>query len=569
MKKHESPHSAKEKTGRLILALWFPSLSSDRIMRLEKGRFWRKKAMPEAPLVITTPVKNAERIIAVNESAANLGIAEGTTLADARARHPGVRAEKEDAWADMALLETIADWADRYTPLVALDRAGSTIRFDGPKPVLFRHGLFLDLTGCAHLFAKVCQDGERPCDALLADLKTRLFDHGFEVRTGLSGSPGAAWALSRFYEGPPLLTKEDEQCVLNTLPVAALRLDPDTVTMLERVGLKTLGDLFQMPRAPLAHRFGMALLERLDAVSNGAEESLSPRLPTPDLMAERHFAEPIARHEDVERTLSSLAETLSVTLAEKDEGARLLEASLFQSDGAVTRAHIAAARPLRNPSDIARLFKERLHETLARFEARMNEDAAGFDLIRLAVVEKEPLHAVQTAFAEDPAGQYAMTELDAGLAHLIDKLNARFGGQCAFRLDPGDCHQPETAEERRPPGTPRKQQATEWDEEGGTTHTLFRPIRLFERPEAIEALAGLPDGPPLRFRWRKLSYRVVKADGPERISDLWWQTPGKNGLTRDYYRVEDEDGRRFWLYRNGLYDNESDVPGWYMHGLFA
>jgi protein ImuB len=78
----------------------------------------------------------------------------------------------------------------------------------------------------------------------------------------------------------------------------------------------------------------------------------------------------------------------------------------------------------------------------------------------------------------------------------------------------------------------------------------------------------VPDGPPIRFRWRRVLHAVIRADGPERIAPEWWRTP-EGTATRDYYRVEDENGRRFWLYRDGLYDRETGTPRWFLHGLFA
>ena len=101
----------------------------------------------------------------------------------------------------------------------------------------------------------------------------------------------------------------------------------------------------------------------------------------------------------------------------------------------------------------------------------------------------------------------------------------------------------------------------------------LRPLRLLDPPERVEALAEIPDGPPVRFRWRRVLHAVRKAEGPERIAPEWWRVRDDGShaaaLTRDYFRIEDEAGRRFWLYREGLFGRETAAPRWYLHGLFA
>ena len=95
---------------------------------------------------------------------------------------------------------------------------------------------------------------------------------------------------------------------------------------------------------------------------------------------------------------------------------------------------------------------------------------------------------------------------------------------------------------------------------------------MFEAPEPVETLAELPDGVPARFIWRRASRRVVKAEGPERLGAEWWALgTAKPQRTRDYYRVEDENGRRYWLYREGLYGREDAdrAPSWWIAGVFA
>jgi len=90
---------------------------------------------------------------------------------------------------------------------------------------------------------------------------------------------------------------------------------------------------------------------------------------------------------------------------------------------------------------------------------------------------------------------------------------------------------------------------------------------LFDPPQLIDSIASeVPDGPPRQFRWRRVLHDVARVEGPERIATPWWGS--RQAPTRDYYRVEDRRGRRFWIFRHGLY-GEATEPGWYIHGVFA
>jgi protein ImuB len=213
----------------------------------------------------------------LDEQAEALRLKRGMGIADARAMYPSIEIIEAEPAADLRLLESLADWCDRYTPLVALDGVD---------------GLFLDITGCAHLFG-----GEK---ALLDDLLARLFQQGFDARAGLASTAGAAWAAARFSLGNGILPEEQEKHFMEPLPLAALRLDPGVRAGLESVGLRTVGSVMTASRAPLVRRFGAALLVRLDQALGRIEEAISPRLPVASLSVERHFAEPIVLIEDIE-----------------------------------------------------------------------------------------------------------------------------------------------------------------------------------------------------------------------------------------------------------------------------
>lgn len=482
----------------------------------------------DAPLVVAGDRKGALTIVALDDAAAALGLMEGMALAEARARFPLLEVAHEDMAADAKLLETVAEYCRRWTPLVACDAPD---------------GIFLDITGCAHLFG-----GEA---GLGKELRARLTRQGFHIRVAIASTPGAAWALARF-GAEAMLPEGAERRTLARLPLAALRIEDETAAALARVGLKKIGDLYDLPRAPLAARFGKTLLERLDGALGLLEEPLSPRLEVAPYMAERPFAEPIGREEDVLAAVACLAEKLSAMLERRGEGARRLELSLFRADGAVFTVAAATSRATHDAEALADLFATRLD--VLRDEL---DPGFGYDLVRLSVLAADRIGAAQS----DLAGPDNAEEL----ARLIDHLGARFGPSRIVRQEAFESHLPERAVLHVPVGSAG---AVAW-KIAEPEVPPERPLRLLLRPEPVEeVVAVVPDGPPARFRWRHVLHEIVRAEGPERIADEWWRT-AESRPTRDYYRVEDREGRRFWLFREGLWGREYIEPRWFMHGTFA
>jgi len=516
------------------------------LRRLATDRVANRSGAPDEPLVITAPVKSALRLCAVNDAAAALGLNVGMPLADARAMYPKINVADADAAADLALLEAVADWCDRYTPLVGLDAPD---------------GLTLDITGCAHLFG-----GEA---ALAADLTRRLTARGLQVRAAVAGTVGCAWGMAR-YGDAALVTSGDERAVLSPLPLAALRLDTDTLIALAQVGLKHIADVLDRPRAPLAARFGAAFVRRIDQALR-EDEPITPRLPVPAALTEQRFAEPIALERDVLGTIERLAGRLGAVLERRGEGARLLQVALFRADGHVFRIEAGTSTPLREPSRVARLFAERL--SVIGDEC---DPGFGFDMIRLAALVTERSDPQQTGLATPDYGQE--------LAHLIDRLGARFGLRRVTRQMPQDTHIPEFAvmavgahalaspavARRRPLPTPPPQAGEGMRGLSTSLDSLAptRPIRLFARPEPIETTAEVPDGPPAQFTWRRVRHVVAQVEGPERIAMEWWRDASGKTLMRDYFRVETREGVRVWLFRQ--WPNDPDDPiCWFVHGVFA
>lgn len=466
--------------------------------------------------------------MAVDPAASGVGLKAGMTLADARARVPQLTAIAGDPVADMAWLERIADSCDRFTPGVMIEPPD---------------GIMLDVTGCAHLFG-----GEY---GLLAEVEARMRRWTGHLRHALADTPEGARALARFQTAPAA----SEAAALRRLPVAALELDAEAERALRRAGLKTIGDLADRPAEPLAARFGVGLPDRLDRVLGRAGSRIVPRRAPPALLFERRFAEPIARADDAVAVIGELAEDARVAMEEQRTGGRRFVARLFRSDGHVVDLAVECGAALRDPARIMRLFTERVGAL-----ADPIDPGFGFDMIRLAVPKVEPLHAAQLALE---GGSVHVAE---AIGELVDRLSTRAGANRIRRFVARDTHIPEQAMLALPaiealPPTP-------WaaPDPGEPPH---RPIHLFDPPQPVEVIAQLPEGPPRRFRWRRNLHEVSRFEGPERIAAEWWRrTPGDPGLTRDYYRVEDVRGRRFWLFRHGLY-GEKPQPRWYVHGLFA
>ena len=534
--------------------MWLRRLATDRIAR--------RSSAPDDALIIAGPVKGALRLTAVNDAAAAMRLKAGMPLADARAMFPKIAVADADPDADVRVLAAIADWCDRYTPLVGLDPPD---------------GLVLDVTGCAHLFG-----GEA---AMCGDLTRRLAAQRYQARVAVSGTVGCAWAVARFSDAT-IVPSGDEREAVSPLPLAALRLASEVIDTLAQVGLKRIADVLDRPRAPLAARFGQAFVRRLDQALGTEDEPIAPRLPVPAAMAEQRFAEPIALHADVLGTIERLASRLGAMLERRGEGARLLQAALFRTDGKVFRVEVGTAEPLREAARIRRLFTDRLDVIGDEVDPGF-----GFDVVRLAALATERHAPAQTGLA---APDHALE-----LAHLIDRLGARFGGRRVTRIVPQDTHIPEfvalavaAANFAYPGRSAGRSLALQTRDpagfhepgsriSGAPLHAAprpghaqlnslapTRPIRLFEHPEPIEAIASVPDGPPAQFTWRNVRHVVVHAEGPERIAMEWWRDAAGNALMRDYFRVESREGLRVWLFR-AWPRRETISTLWFLHGVFA
>jgi protein ImuB len=490
-------------------------------------------AAPEArhapPLGFIEKQRGAFRLVAVNRVAHDLGLTPGMPLADAQARVPDLRAIPHDAGANTALLSHMADLYDRLSPMVATHPP---------------QGILLDISGCAHLFG-----GERGT----VEAAVKIAQHQrLHAAPALANTPEAAMALARFI-GHPV---EDEVTHIRALPIAALELSSDHERALDHAGLKSIGMLATRPTAPLAARFGMGAVDRLDRLLGRTDSRITPRRAPPELVIDRIFAEPIARTAHMLETFRDLLNTLCQQLLERHQGGRAFRTSLYRADGVRRDLLIETGQPVRDSDVVMRLLTERI-DTLSD----PLDPGFGFDQIRLAILHAEPLGLTQPAL-DGSDGAHAQEDI----ARLIDRLSTRYGERCFCRLSPHESHLPERAQRHLPVHAPIP---VSWPEPPAGEPPL-RPLFLLRPPQRVEVLAAVPDGPPRRFRWQRSMHEVVRYEGPERIAPEWWRQPqGNPGRTRDYYRVEDAEGRRFWLFRHGLYGTEAAHPDWYLHGLFA
>ena len=570
-----------------FLCVWFPDWPLVRLRRARSGQAtgsahrFANRPEPRQPFVLVESGAHGLLVVAANAPARQLGVNEGLRFTDARARAPALVSEDIDRKGDAAALMALARWMIRLTPLVALDG---------------EDGLMLETTGCDHLLG-----GEV---AMMEKLGALLEAQGLPHQLGLASTPGAASALARAAPGTRLADGEEAEGLAG-LPVSALRLSPAAGTLLRRFGLTRIGQLYGIDRKALARRFRSAaeadaVRLRLDQALGLRREPLSPLRPVPARTARLSCPEPIASSEAVRTGLEWLTAELCAQLSEFGQGARGFCLLAFRADGSQDMVEVRAARPVRSPKHVLRLFAEKLDRIDPGF---------GIDLLLLEAHRTGPMETGAVALS----GDLAASDLDeVALSALADRITARLGEGRVEVADFRESHVPEEGEK-----------VMAFDGALPAPYEFMpvagpRPIRLFARPEPVEVLAEVPDGPPLRFIWRRIVRRVVRADGPERISPEWWrhlapppaaphpdglarkwltpkmdpradatqitktrarweamQAPGSEPVkdlprARDYYRVEDEEGRRYWVFRDGLYeDGRGGPPQWYVQGLFA
>ncbi len=513
-------------------------------------------ALRDRPFALVSERRSRPGLHALNTTAERAGLVPGMALADACAILPSLITLPAHPRDDARALSRLAGWCGRYSPWTSACEARGKMP-DGEEPSISLEGaggggVWLDATGCAHLFG-----GE---EAMLSDLTGRLARGGYAVRAAMADTPGCAWAVARFAPGPKswfVVPPGRTRDALSPLPVAALRLSAATVTGLRSLGVRQVADLMALPPAPLAARFGPAVRDRLNAALGTTVEPISPHLPETPLMARLAFAEPIGRIEDIASALDRLLDMLCRKLEAAGKGARRLVLLLYRPDGTTARLAVGTARPRRDPAHLARLFAEHLDSIDIGFGI---EDAV------LAAPVADPLGADQKPLSG--SARDAETDLVA-IDSLVDRLGNRLGASNVLRPVSVASHLPERAAGFAPVSAGTAENAPIGQDIGFVPATP-RPVRLLYPPEPVEAVADSDRGPPHLFRWRRVLHRVACAEGPERIAPEWWRTPHDpdrpvGAGMRDYYRVETAEGQRFWLYR----EDTGAGSAWYLHGLFG
>jgi protein ImuB len=508
-----------------------------------KGGIFPHGGEGPAPLVTSIRIGNRIEIAAACANARSLGLVPGMAITQARAQVRGIDIRPADPEGDRVELQRLAMLlARRWCPIVALDG---------------EDGLLLDLSGTAHLFG-----GEGRMARRLIRFLARA---GFTARIAIADTIGAAHALARHTDGG-LCPPGQQARAIGELPVAALRMEERAIELLARLGVERIGALAAMPRAPLARRFGKDLVLRLDRALGHLPEPLDPVVPPEPIAVEQRFAEPIATPEAIAHWLGELVPRLVAGLAQAGLGARRIGLVADRIDGVPQRIAIGLARANRDPAHILRLLTRRIEEI---------EPGYGLDALRLHLRRGEPL-------GPEPIAERLDEEAAPDLAPLVDTLATRIGLRRLWRSRPVESDVPERSVARAPVldapvrgGARAKVDAVGQLDRSPALHPWHpewpKPARLLTRPEMLDhVVAELPDHAPRRFTWRGSTHRVVRSDGPERVHGEWWKHVAESHHVRDYFRVEDEEGRRYWLFRRG--DGERAVTGdlsWYLHGVFG
>ena len=516
--------------GQRFLSLWFPHLTTD-YMSISRP------ALREVAFVLAVPEHGRKVITAVNGAARREGIESGMTVADARVIYPTLEVIDERRGLDGKLLRALAVWGLRYTPVTAID--GSD-------------GLVFETTGCDHLWG-----GE---EAYIGAITGRLAAKGYVIRAGMADTIGAAWAVARFGWGssraglpggatmkcdettiiiPPGL----QTTILLDLPPAALRLAPETLARLHKLGLMKIGPVAAFPRRALRRRLGDELLLRMDQAFGAAEEGLQPVQPTVPYHERLPCLEPIGTASGIGIAMERLLEGLCGRLQRDGKGLREAVFNAFRVDGRIMEARIGTNRGSNHARHLFRLFEEKIRD----FEPDL-----GIELFTLDALKTEDVSPLQKTLWTGACGPD-----DPRLAELSDRISNKLGAGLIHRWFPAEHYWPERSFVAAP-GFHDKPAST-WPTDRP------RPIRLLQRPERIEVMAPIPDYPPMVFRYQNKLHKIVNADGPERIEQEWWIDKAQH---RDYYVAEDENGARYWIFRSGHYTGDHSNH-WYLHGFFA
>lgn len=496
---------------RRYLYIWFRYLATDRLAKI-------RPELQGKPFLLYAPEHGRMVVTALSSVLEKEGFVSGMAVADVRAILPSVEVFSADPAAGGKLLKALAEWSIRYAPIVAVDPPD---------------GLILDISGCAHLWG-----GERP---YIKNITSRFAKGGYAVCAAIGGTIGAAWAMARYGKSLSIAEPGRQAEMLLPLPPAALRLDSTTLQRMDKLGFQQIGQLINIPRMNLRRRFGDILLDRLDQVLGILSEPLQPVLPAPVYLERLPCLEPILTATGIEIAIKRLLGTLCERFSGEGKGLRTGILKGYRIDGKTVQIGIGTNQASRNAAHLFKLFELKIPEL---------KPGLGIELFTLEATLVEDLSETQEALWSTENRDHI------SISELLDTIAGKVGLQTIHRYLPQEHHWPENS--IKEVSSLEEQPETEWR----IDHP--RPIHLLPHPEPIEVMVVLPDYPPMHFRSKGKIIRITRADGPERIEQEWWI---QSGPPRDYYRVEDELGARYWLFRMGLYGNQK--PQWFLHGYFV
>ena len=495
-----------------FVTIWFRYLKTDWFCR-------RHPELLHLPFVLTAPDHGRMIITAVNPHAYQQGIVVGMVLADARAVVPSVKYFDDIPGLPEKLLKSLARWCIRFSPIATID---------------LPDGIIIDATGCTHLW-----NGER---SYLDSITRRLKQIGYNVNAAMADTPGKAWAMAHFGNQRSIINCDDELTAFLFLPVAGLRLEVETIKRLDKLGLRQIRDILSMPRSVLRRRFGNHLLMRLDQALGHQEEVIYPVQLIEPYSERLPCLEPIVTATGIEIALKKLLELLCKRLQQEGKGIRKLIFKCYRVDGNIQEIDIGTNCA---SSNVHHLFK------LCEIKISSIEPALGIELFTLEAPKVEDIYSTQEKFWNKASGLE-----NPELIKLLDRVSNKMGANSIHRFLPVEHHWPERSVKIA--GSFNEKMTTQWRTDNQ------RPIYLLQNPEPIQVTAPIPDYPPMLFRYQNKLHKVKKADGPERIEREWWIEEGQH---RDYYAVEDEEGKRYWLFRSGHYSDKNYQ--WFIHGFFA
>ena len=495
------------------VSLWFRYLKTD----------WLTLRHPELAnkaLVLSMPSHGKMVITDTNFLAEQQGINKEMAVADARAIYPAI--EVKDDIPDVAekLLSRLAEWCIRFSPFVCINPPD---------------GLILDVSGCPHLWG-----GDEP---YLEEILKRIKSSGYDLRAAMADTIGLSIAWAKFGKGNIIIKPGNNLEAILPLPTASLRVDPEIIVRLHKLGLWQIKDFIRMPRPSLRRRFGKDLLLKLDQTLGLVEEIIHPVQPLEPYQERLPCLELILTATGIEIALKRLLETLCDRLQKEGKGIRKANFKCYRIDGKLEQINIETTRASYNQIHLFKLFELNLSTI---------EPAEGIELFVLDAPVVEDVSSTQEKIWAGCTGLE-----NVGLAELLDRLAGKIGSKNIYRYLPDEHYWPERSMKK----------AFSLVEEPSTQWKLDRPrpIQLLSNPEPVEVTAPIPDYPPMLFRHKGKLHKIIRADGPERIEQEWWLADGDH---RDYYSVEDEEGNRYWLFRSGHYSGKKSFQ-WFLHGYFA